>query len=984
MEEAKKLFVKNESSDKSQSFGYSDKKAVNGLEPIGIYGNGFKSGSMRLGKDAIVFSKSRNMLCVGMLSQTYLEKIGANQIIVPIVCFEVRNSDKFSVREEHKASLQDILRYSLFKTQEELFAELDAISSSSTVKTGTRIIIWNLRRTTTGTTEFDFEKDRYDIRIPSEIYETLNDPSQNSNKTISYIPESIYSLRAYCSILYLKPRMQVMVRGQKVKSQLIAKSLACIRKDHYKPTFLEKRVPITFGYNTKSKDQYGIMMYHKNRLIKAYERVGCQLKANNRGVGVIGVIECNFLDPTHNKQSFIESDKYRKTMNNLGIKLEEYWNEIRYRKSKENPTSTVPVEDTMKRPDQNWVQCDDCLKWRKLPDGIDVSKLPDKWFCRMNPDPQFRRCHVEEEPEDSDDDQPSYRKTYKQQERQNKRKQEKNMHLDQLTIVQHEEQRMASIRRETAALSRQHNNLKHLLHQKSPSSPTTPRGRSLQGATIKSEPSLPSSSATSQAGCSPSTASGLPVITNVCSLSGEPQRGKRTQLVTSEIMPKRPRINGFQEHTAGDVSSTVHSERVDDDVTDDTDDTDDDDGNGTDLTYDTDDDIVILETESTPKPNKPSSRLTKIKHEKRESPITMLLECSDDVAVDVSSERNAAGTSAAVETSRPLEVANSTTQTVAAEVKEEHHSQNHNEEGEKVCSTCGTDQSPGTNHHPVQQRELKQDKEDDGQYGNQEKHKLHNGVAHMKSDETPGPSALPQFISVAQKQQDQLLELMQDTAQERYSLKQEVQKLNVQLQKQSHISVKKERSHQACQTEGTGDQKDYKSLFEKAKQKVNDLIKDKEALLLASEAKTNLVTEQDEERDIDEISLQVGCLVHELDQTKKERDELRSQLDSLEEEKSNLAAQCEELKLRLQQQRENAQASQRGGKLSAQSLSVEAGESTTSGTNSDASRSLIELRQNVGRLLVTFVPALDLEQVNYECNVIDEILEQVLNEADTR
>lgn len=84
------------------------------------------------------------------------------------------------------------------------------------------------------------------------------------------------------------------------------------------------------------------MMYHKNRLIKAYERVGCQLKvsldcfkrvclfhmyaevsesyhvlniyllqANNMGVGVIGVIECDFLDPTHNKQSFMETDKYR-------------------------------------------------------------------------------------------------------------------------------------------------------------------------------------------------------------------------------------------------------------------------------------------------------------------------------------------------------------------------------------------------------------------------------------------------------------------------------------------------------------------------------------------------------------------------------------------------------------------------------------------------------------------------------------------------
>ncbi|CAL8344684.1 unnamed protein product [Boreogadus saida] len=67
------------------SFGYSDKKVVNGKHPIGIYGNGFKSGSMHLGQDAIVLSKSKNDLCVGMLSQTYLKKIRAEEINVPII-----------------------------------------------------------------------------------------------------------------------------------------------------------------------------------------------------------------------------------------------------------------------------------------------------------------------------------------------------------------------------------------------------------------------------------------------------------------------------------------------------------------------------------------------------------------------------------------------------------------------------------------------------------------------------------------------------------------------------------------------------------------------------------------------------------------------------------------------------------------------------------------------------------------------------------
>lgn len=84
------------------SFGYSDKTTVNRHAPIGIYGNGFKSGSMRLGKDAIVFSKSKRMSCVGMLSQTYLKEINANQIIVPIICFEHTDQNKYILYLMHE------------------------------------------------------------------------------------------------------------------------------------------------------------------------------------------------------------------------------------------------------------------------------------------------------------------------------------------------------------------------------------------------------------------------------------------------------------------------------------------------------------------------------------------------------------------------------------------------------------------------------------------------------------------------------------------------------------------------------------------------------------------------------------------------------------------------------------------------------------------------------------------------------------------
>lgn len=73
------------------SFGFSDKVTLNGHVPVGLYGNGFKSGSMRLGKDAIVFTKNGDVMSVGLLSQTFLEITKAEHVIVPIISFNKNN-----------------------------------------------------------------------------------------------------------------------------------------------------------------------------------------------------------------------------------------------------------------------------------------------------------------------------------------------------------------------------------------------------------------------------------------------------------------------------------------------------------------------------------------------------------------------------------------------------------------------------------------------------------------------------------------------------------------------------------------------------------------------------------------------------------------------------------------------------------------------------------------------------------------------------
>ncbi|XP_030199235.1 MORC family CW-type zinc finger protein 3 isoform X1 [Gadus morhua] len=509
------------------SFGYSDKKAVNGKHPIGMYGNGFKSGSMRLGQDAIVLSISKNDLCVGMLSQTYLKKIGAKQITVPIISIKKPEAKHFSVMEEHLASLRDILDHSPFNTEEELLTELRAIESSCS-STGTRIIIWNLRRTTAGNMEFDFTTDRYDIRVPSDVLESTTESNQRPGRQDYSVPESEYSLREYCSVLYMKPRMQIIIRGQKVRTQFISKSLAHIARENYKPFYVKQKIPITFGYNTKNKEHYGLMMYHKNRLIKAYHRVGCQLNASNKqGIGVIGVIECNFLEPTHNKQDFDNTDKYRNAIRNVAIKLEEYCKEIRFKRKNSNRSNNVPIEEEQKRPDQNWAQCDKCQQWRRMPDGINNDKLPEEWFCSMNPDPQFRRCETMEEPEDSDSEQQTNPKTYKIQEKEEKKKQEE---LKEFKKFQ-EEKRQRELLLKAESLRRLKEEREWRKMTSTPNTPRTP-GKGASASSL-------------------STSSSQPVITEVFSLSKTPSR---LQPTTPQNESKRQKLDGLKRKLVTDMS----------------------------------------------------------------------------------------------------------------------------------------------------------------------------------------------------------------------------------------------------------------------------------------------------------------------------------------------------------------------------------------------------------------------------------------------
>ncbi|BFZ00178.1 hypothetical protein BsWGS_03217 [Bradybaena similaris] len=338
------------------SFGFSESHE---RHHIGMYGNGFKSGSMRLGKDVIVFTRTADSAGIGMLSQTYLRAVQADNVLVPMLGYTLPGLQPVE-QPTRDMNLRAILEHSPFKQEQQLIQKLAAF-----VGTGTLIIIYNLCKVDRfDRIELDFTKDPHDIRCPDSTGEVLED-------TVSYRN----SLREYCSILYQHPKMKIKIRRLSVKTRLISKCLKHAHVDEYQPKGESKPYKITFGRMPDESGEYGIMFYRDNRLIKPYEKVACQRQNDGVGLGIVGVTDAAFLTPTHNKQDFVRNEKFTAAMISYSKKLKSYWLE-----TCESESSST--EDT------DWVQCDNkgCLRWRRLPRGYDTSMLPDKWYCHLHPD----------------------------------------------------------------------------------------------------------------------------------------------------------------------------------------------------------------------------------------------------------------------------------------------------------------------------------------------------------------------------------------------------------------------------------------------------------------------------------------------------------------------------------------------------------------------------------------------------------------------
>ncbi|KAG4392626.1 hypothetical protein AAZX31_04G168200 [Glycine max] len=314
------------------SFGFSDKKSQ---FAIGRYGNGFKTSSMRLGADVIVFSCHLNnrilTQSIGLLSYTYLIKTQLDRIVVPMVNYEFDTSTgslKILNGNEHFVSnLSLLLRWSPYSSEADLLKQFDDIGSH-----GTKVIIYNLWCNDDANLELDFDTDPTDIRIAGDVKQIDTLKAWKSVNEEHIANRLRYSLHVYMSILYLKipESFQMILRGQVVKPHNIADDLKFPQFVKYAPVIggSVKGTALTvttigFLKEAPQVNIHGFNVYHKNRLILPFWQVVSYL--DSRGRGVVGILQADFIEPTHNKQDFERTSLFQKLEGRLKEMTWEYW-----------------------------------------------------------------------------------------------------------------------------------------------------------------------------------------------------------------------------------------------------------------------------------------------------------------------------------------------------------------------------------------------------------------------------------------------------------------------------------------------------------------------------------------------------------------------------------------------------------------------------------------------------------------------------------
>ena len=142
-------------------FGHTD-EATAMAQTFGHYGNGFKSSTMRLGKDSLIFTQDKSHRSFALLSQTYLREEKLDEVFVPQINWERQSGPPSEIDPRLEKVCPPLLKYTRFSTLKEVDDHFETVFGSGS---GVRVEIFSLKHSESGEQELLVSSSDSDITL---------------------------------------------------------------------------------------------------------------------------------------------------------------------------------------------------------------------------------------------------------------------------------------------------------------------------------------------------------------------------------------------------------------------------------------------------------------------------------------------------------------------------------------------------------------------------------------------------------------------------------------------------------------------------------------------------------------------------------------------------------------------------------------------------------------------------------------------------
>lgn len=375
----------------SHMFRLGHKRDAFDKKKLGKYGVGFKTGSMRIGKNAVVFTRKGDTGSIGLLSQAHNSSLPEDHPLdTPTVTFKMPEcvvDDSVHTEEEATAAQEAIAKVSPFSKHRQV-VELMALKGH-----GTAVFIWDLEKKGTGQSpsqvKYELEWSENDIQLAQKR------PLRRPGNYAKSMPLD-WSLRSYLKMLYIGDKgrvFDIILQGESVPREIDNLGQHLERRSKmYKKKFpvhyeeavegmdpsTEETAKLVFGHLKREEEDEncGVCIYWRHRMITSFDTMSVMTQ---KDFGIVGLAStASILNPTNNKQDFQNNTDNFEALERW---IKECFDD--YKQSEFGEQVHGKIQEATAAHDIScaWAQCEDCGKWRRLPPGVAAPGASDRWFC---------------------------------------------------------------------------------------------------------------------------------------------------------------------------------------------------------------------------------------------------------------------------------------------------------------------------------------------------------------------------------------------------------------------------------------------------------------------------------------------------------------------------------------------------------------------------------------------------------------------------